>query len=249
MRMKEAVALKSFQRIKEDLEDESLTSGYLDTIQKDEINLVKDIFGEESEHYKTINDAVKYSMGIQIEILLEETNSIIKDIEDQITVEAVDKTLITKSLANESTSNGKDKVFIVHGRDESTKEKTAQFLIGLGLEPIILHEQPNKGRTIIEKFEDHSSDVKYAVILLTSDDVGGLKSTSVKLSPRARQNVVFEMGHFFGRLGRGKVCALTYNEVERPSDIDGIVYISLDQNGGWKRLLARELRAAGLKIK
>lgn len=141
----------------------------------------------------------------------------------------------------------KDRVFIVHGRDDSTKMTIAQFLKDLGLEPIILHEQPNKGRTLIEKFEDHSN-VVYAVVLLTPDDLGGLVSEPNNQSPRARQNVIFEMGHFFGRLGRGRVCALLSSEVERPSDIDGILYIPMDQTGEWKGSLLRELKEAGLKV-
>jgi len=139
-----------------------------------------------------------------------------------------------------------DSVFIVHGRDDSTKMVVAQFLKKLGLEPIILHEQANKGRTIIEKFEDHSSNVKYAVVLLTPDDLGGLRSEPTKQSPRARQNVVFEMGHFFGKLGRRRVFALLSPEVERPSDIEGILYIPLDKKDEWKEILLREINAAKL---
>jgi len=145
--------------------------------------------------------------------------------------------------------NERDSVFIVHGREDSTKAIIAQFLKDLGLEPIILHEQANKGRTIIEKFEDHSSNVKYAVILLTPDDIGGLKSEPTRLSPRARQNVVFEMGHFFGSLGRRNVCALLSPGVEPPSDIESILYIPLDQNDKWKDSLFRELKEAKLKLR
>lgn len=125
----------------------------------------------------------------------------------------------------------------------------ANFLRELGIHPVILHEQPNKSRTIIEKFEAHSSNVKYAVVLLTPDDLGGLISNPNDQSPRARQNVVFEMGYFFGSLGRGKVCALLSPEVEHPSDIDGIMYIPLDQRDEWKGSLFRELKEAQLKLK
>lgn len=140
-----------------------------------------------------------------------------------------------------------NKIFIVHGRNEATKETTARFLEKLELEPIILHEQANKGRTIIEKFEDHSS-VGYAVALLTADDVGALALPKPKLSPRARQNVVFEWGYFIGKLGRRWVCALYEEGIERPSDLDGVVYILLDGAGAWKLLLAKELRAAGFDV-
>jgi predicted nucleotide-binding protein len=179
-------------------------------------------------------------------------NSIIIELDEETTgkqviqVPQIDRNFSYQ--ANNLSSKSKNKVFVVHGRDDSTKEIIARFLRDVGLEPIILHEQPNKGRTIIEKFEDHSSDVAYAVVLLTPDDVGGLTSESNKLSPRARQNVVFEMGHFFGRLGRKNVCALLYPGVERPSDIDGIVYIPLDRKDEWKGLLIKELKAAKLNI-
>lgn len=100
------------------------------------------------------------------------------------------------------------RVFLVHGRDEATKEAAARFLEKLQLEPVILHEQPNNGRTIIEKFTDYSN-VGFAVILLTGDDRGGLKDEPFeKQKPRARQNVLFELGFFVGKLTRTRVCAL-----------------------------------------
>ncbi|HET6332086.1 MAG TPA: nucleotide-binding protein, partial [Polyangiales bacterium] len=102
---------------------------------------------------------------------------------------------------------GTRRVFVVHGRDESAKEAVARFLAKLDLEPIILHEQPNQGRTVIEKFEG-SADVDFAVVLLTPDDTGELADGSGEPKPRARQNVIFELGYFVGRLGRSRVCAL-----------------------------------------
>lgn len=149
-------------------------------------------------------------------------------------------------IARPTVAEGKS-VFLVHGRDEATKDSVALFFVRGGLGPIILHEKPNKGRTIIEKFEDYS-DVAYAVVLLTADDVGGICSNNQKLQPRARQNVVFEFGFFMGKLGRNKVCALCQEGVEKPSDIDGLVYIPLDKNGAWKMQLAKELKSAGLDI-
>jgi len=180
----------------------------------------------------------------------EELGHIEIDVRKKTKMQDTTNTQVASNMAHVSAANlkEKDKVFVVHGRDDSTKTIIAQFLKELGLEPIILHEQPNKGRTIIEKFEDHSSNVKYAVVLLTPDDLGGLRSEPNKLSPRARQNVVFEMGHFFGSLGRGSVCALLSPGVERPSDIDGILYIPLDQKDEWKGSLFRELKATGLKV-
>lgn len=129
------------------------------------------------------------------------------------------------------------KVFIVHGHDESLRNEVALFLNRLTLTPIILHEQTGKGRTIIEKFEAHAL-VPYAVVLLTPDDVGGKDANDLK--PRARQNVVLELGYFYGKLKREFVCCLNKG-VEIPSDSMGIEYIPYDNSGAWKIKLAREL--------
>ncbi len=139
------------------------------------------------------------------------------------------------------------KVFVVHGRDNASKQSCARFLEKIGLEAVILHEQTSKGMTIIEKLEHHS-DVAFAIVLLTSDDVGALAGEEDRLNPRARQNVIFELGYMTAKLGRSRVCALVQDGVERPSDYDGIVYISMDWNEGWKFQVAKELRASGLEV-
>lgn len=140
-----------------------------------------------------------------------------------------------------------NRVFVVHGRDLGVKDTVARFLESLELNPVVLQEQANEGRTIIEKFEDFS-DVGYAVVLCTPDDVGALASEQENLRPRPRQNVVLEWGFFFGRLGRNRVCALLKEDVEIPSDYAGVVYIKLDELGAWQMELAREMRRAGLPV-
>lgn len=138
-------------------------------------------------------------------------------------------------------------IFIVHGHDEAAKEGVARFLEKLGLRPIILHEQANAGLTIIEKFERYSN-VAFAVVLLTPDDKGAAKDSTHDLKPRARQNVILELGYFVGKLGRSAVCALHKGGVELPSDIQGVVYVDMDNAGAWKIALAREIKEAGLPI-
>jgi len=152
----------------------------------------------------------------------------------------------TGPAKDRSSSWDDKKVFVVHGRDEVAKEKVARFIQKAGLNPIILHEQSNQGRTIIEKFERHTSDVGFAVVLLTPDDVGRSKRAT-KWKPRARQNVIAELFYFMGKIGRDRVCALKKGNVEEPSDIAGVTYI--DFNGGeWKGELLRELGAAGYTV-
>ena len=112
-----------------------------------------------------------------------------------------------------------------------------------GLESIILREQPSTSKTIIEKFESYAKDVNFAVILLTADDkIEGEESF------RARQNVVFEMGYFMGALGRNNVLCLLQENVEKPGDIDGVVYTLIDKAGSWKLSLVKELQACGYAV-
>ncbi len=140
-----------------------------------------------------------------------------------------------------------DQVFIIHGRDNEVKETVARFIEKLGLKPVILHEQPSQGRTLMEKFEQHA-EVGYAIALLTSDDVGALRGDEQNSKPRARQNVIFELGYFMGRFGRARVCALTKGDLELPSDYANTVYVPFNSSGGWKFDLVKDLRAAGFEI-
>jgi predicted nucleotide-binding protein len=106
---------------------------------------------------------------------------------------------------------------------------------------------PNIGRTLIEKFEDYSN-VGFVVVLLTPDDLGTSKDKREELKPRARQNVIFELGFFVGKLGRERVCVLYKENVEIPSDYEGMLYVKMDKSDGWKAKLAREMKEVGIKI-
>lgn len=151
------------------------------------------------------------------------------------------------SAAQENERTSTNEVFVIHGRDEGTKAMVARFLEQLNLKPVILDEQSNQGLTIIEKFELHAQ-VGFAVALLTPDDAGSLQGDRSNLNPRARQNVIFELGFFIGKLGRKGVCALTKGNVEIPSDYAGVVYIPLDDFEGWKMKLIKELKKAGFDV-
>lgn len=144
------------------------------------------------------------------------------------------------------------KVFIVHGRDEIARLEVEKLLKKLELEPVVLFEQPNKGRSLIEKFEQESEPVGFAVVLLTPDDLGCIKPDNNADKPvlveRARQNVVFELGFFFGTLKRKNVVALVKGQMEHPSDIHGVVYLPMDQSGAWRVSLAKEIKEAGVSV-
>lgn len=150
-------------------------------------------------------------------------------------------------MPNLNSIRPKNKVFIVHGHDQAAQSKIARFIERVGFQAIILHEQASSGRTVIEKIE-HYSDVDYAVVLYTPDDVGNVKHKAKSLNIRARQNVVFEHGFLIGKLGRGSVAAIVESDIELPNDISGVVYIKLDEASAWQLQLAKEMREAGYQI-
>ena len=153
---------------------------------------------------------------------------------------------VTQASTAQSQKHGDIRtVFVVHGHDEAVREAVARFVSKLDLHPVVLHEQASQGRTVVEKLEAHG-DVGFAIILLTPDDVGGRDPSSLR--PRARQNVVLELGYFLGRLQRRRVCAVHKGDLEMPSDYMGVIYIPFDTAGGWRLKLAKELKAAGLPV-
>jgi predicted nucleotide-binding protein len=137
------------------------------------------------------------------------------------------------------------KAFVVHGHDNEMKETVARFLEKIEIEPIILHEQANLGQTIIEKIASNA-DVPFTIVLLSPDDVGAAVNDRDNLQPRARQNVVLELGYFLGK-SRSRVCALVRSRIELPSDIHGIVYVPFEGDT-WKIQIVRELKALGIDV-
>ncbi len=111
-----------------------------------------------------------------------------------------------------------------------------------------LEERPDAGRTIIEKFEQESEHVGFALILLTPDDLAIDPATPDRTAERARQNVIFELGYFVGRLGRGRVCLLRKGNIEMPSDLQGVIYKPIDEHNGWYVAVAKDLKQAGFPI-
>jgi predicted nucleotide-binding protein len=160
--------------------------------------------------------------------------------------EKVSKGELSEGISKEDISVDKTKVFIVHGHDELAKTEVARFIEKLGFEPIILHEQANSGKTIIEKIEAYLN-VGFGIVLYTPCDVGSQKDSS-ELKPRARQNVLFEHGFLIGKIGRNNVCALVKDNVEIPNDISGVVYITLDSHKAWHVAIAKELRNSGYQV-
>lgn len=132
----------------------------------------------------------------------------------------------------------KKKVFIVHGHKEQIKKEISRYVKSLGFTPIVLKEQINGGLSLLDKFEKVAEEVSFAIVLYTCCDKGG-KAGSKRYNPRARQNVVFEHGFFEAKLGSARVFIICENGVELPSDINGKMYIPV--NDEWKKELKKEL--------
>ncbi len=215
--------------------------------------LLKQSFSKENNEYKKSYDEVNYSrvfiLGGNVDKIKEfreyvqnKINNLKKLISklDLLKTDVIDHELkIDNNKSNEISKN----VFIVHGHNNELKIEVARVIEKLGLNPIILHEKANEGKTIIEKFEKHSN-VGFAIILLTDDDLGKVKSDDI-LQKRARQNVILELGYFIGKLGRKKVCPLYIKGVEIPSDFNGVLYVEADKGETWKMKLVKELKVAG----
>lgn len=190
---------------------------------------------------------------------MEQAKGIILSAIDALT-EKLEESEIDTVQENKGTMLGAfdpKKVFIVHGHNEEMKQTVARVVTKLGLNPIILHEQANEGRTIIDKFETNAENIQFAIILLSGDDLAtsirnleGAKDEEIKskLEKRARQNVVFEMGYFAGKLGRNRLFYLLQDGVAKPGDLDGLVYTPYDTVGAWKFSLVKELKACGYNV-
>lgn len=152
-----------------------------------------------------------------------------------------------RSLYNNDTTtkrliaSASQQVFIVHGHDNGLIEEVKQTIAELDLSPVVLREEPDQGRTIIEKLESYLGNCKCAVVLYTPCDEGKAVG-EVDLKPRARQNVVYEHGLFQGYLGRMRVILLKKGATQPPGDYDGVIYTSVD-NSDWKEKLKAEISA------
>ena len=207
------------------------------------IQSLVDFKNEQKDYENRISDVYVVFTYASLHIMNDE--KLVRDITAEILKEVKTELKNSKSTRKKSVINNK-RVFIVHGHDDKIKWDVSNFLRKLNLEPVILHEQANRGKTIIEKIESET-DVGYGIVLYTPCDKGGTKDTDFEnMKFRARQNVIFEHGFLIARLGRDRVCALLDGDVEQPSDIDGVLYVKYQ--GDWKLTVANELRSAGYDI-
>lgn len=232
MEIKKAISSSRSKAVRESLKEEALIWRnqcilYIDTLKISKG--IKSRFIYEAMHFVYRSDYDLYRMDEMLNML---KALVPQEIEPNM---AEIKQNIPKS----------NKVFIVHGHNKELRNEVKTVLYELGLKPVVLNEQPNGGKTIIEKFEEKSKDVNYAIILMTADDEGKAKKEK-EYNLRARQNVILEMGYFMSRLKRSNVFLLLEDDVEMPSDINGVVYASVNEN--WKLMLVKELRNCGYRV-
>lgn len=211
--------------------------------------LLRDCFGEDSLEYSNFVD-ISFAPSVIFR----------DDKEEQFIAECIKGLRISKSILEDYLCNFSagmslcnkvqennvfdySKIFIVHGHDRILLLEVVNLISKQGINPIILSEQTNKGKTIIEKIEQNST-VGAAICLFTPDD-SGKSNNDEQYNNRARQNVVFETGYFYGRLGRDRTIFLMTDNLEIPSDLQGVVYSTKDH---WKNRVLRELEQIGFTI-
>lgn len=214
------------------------------------------IYGESSKPYEKLTSAEFQLLVSGVEYSYEtwkvdqrETTVMFETLIEEMDLEAAQQEQSQELHGASLSKTTSNRVFVVHGRDDEMKHAVARTVERLGLEAVILNEQPNQGQTIIEKIERYS-DVGFAVVLLSPDDTGYSNADgSEAASPRARQNVILELGYFAGKLGRENVVALHRGNVELPSDYDGVLYTRYgSDSGAWRGELVTELRESGYAV-
>ncbi len=259
----------AFDEVKLDLSKERLFSQFIELYDKGNPIIIngKTILPQDIERI-TITETDKNSSQIFPEVRFErEQSNVISFISDEwhvadkgkdITDELIKGAPGYKKIKKESESKKiekSNKIFIVHGHDQALKNDLEIFLKNIGLRPIVLHRQSDLGLTIIEKLEKNTN-VGYAFVLLTPDDIGypveqyQKAEKERKIEYRARQNVIFELGYLLGKLGRNRVCCIYKQKTTIPTNISGLLYkkvaTSIEEIG---YALIKELKAAGYEPK
>lgn len=252
--MNKSELLKS---VEEDASQLLYKDGNLNKVRKRAEMIAKKVFGNNSDYIESLK-AIRFRpamawSGMDKSYYKESFENGKKELINLINVMEEDISLSNlgmEVIEGEENKVVNNKIFVVHGHNEEMKQAAARFIEKIDLNPIILHEQPNKGRTIIEKFTDYSN-VSFALVLLSADDVAFKKSDdSSNAQFRARQNVILELGFFLGKLGREKVLVLfePVKKLEIPSDYQGVIFVPYDTEGKWTLSFAKELKQLGFQI-
>lgn len=216
---------------------------------------LKDSFGLDSEQYQTalriLNDIPTQSDISNFEIVraqLRRLQNFLINFRDRQYAEA--RRLARAQSITPATPHPEpagQSIFLAHGHDHASRDKVELVLNDLRQDVVLLHKETEPGLvTIIEMFERKAEKAGYAIILLTPDDVGATVNTPSAVQARARQNVIFELGYFVGKLGRDRVAILRHPSVEFLSELHGVLTIPFEDK--WDVLLAHKLKAAKLQV-
>lgn len=227
----------------------------LDALRRRTEMIIRNLFGQTSKYLDDLKHISFHPMIIPSSETadMRSWKSGREEMENLFSTMEEELTLFQHPIIQDNVSNPKqvdNRIFIVHGHDEEMKQYVARIITRLGLDPIVLHEKPNQGRTIIEKFTDYS-EVSFAVVLLSPDDIARRRNDAPDVvKSRARQNVVLELGYFLGKLGRNRVVVLYREEsnFEMPSDYSGVLFVPFDSAGRWQFDLVKELKASGFNV-
>lgn len=171
----------------------------------------------------------------------------------KVTVQGKEIQEIEKIISNQNNNTMalNKKVFVVYGHDLNARTQLEAMLRRWDLEPIIIDQQLSSGNTIIEKLEAYTKEVGFGIVLATPDDICYPKGKETEKKFRVRQNVVLELGMLLSLVGRSRVAILLSQSenMERPSDIDGLIYIPFKENVEEAKLsLAKEMNNNGYTI-
>ncbi len=224
------------------------------SISKAEIFAKHNMTSESCQYFKEKMKAIEF-YSYNSYLLEERSNKDIWENGKRELIGYIDNMKLDYGLSNSNSStkspknnlNFKD-IFIVHGHDREMLLDAEKLINNLDLNPKILQDEADKGRTVIEKFEDHS-DVDFAIILLSPEDkfYTDLEDPT-KIVTRSRQNVILELGYFFSKLGRDHIIVLHREDksFEFPSDIFGLIYQPYSR--GWENDVVDELQSFGFDI-
>lgn len=159
---------------------------------------------------------------------------------------------VRKAIEHEIIDEPNKKVFVVYGHDKTARNQLQRLLEELNLEPIFLDNQPIGGRTVIEQLMEYIPCANFGIVLMTPDDIGCPKNEQDQPQPRARQNVVLELGMLLMKFGRSRTAILLKEAdppIEKPSDINGILYLPYkDDVFEIKQKLIREMNSKGYEM-
>jgi len=174
-----------------------------------------------------IIEKIKFETKYKNEKLLEENIQLMNEINSKLIINAPNRK--------------NKKVFVVHGHNYHMRNEVESLLKNNGLIPVVLTQQIDRGKTIIEKFENFANECSAAIVIMSADDK--MKNKTIA----ARPNVILEMGYFMGKIGRENIIVLKQKEVSHyPSDIQGIVYKEYTKGPGeWRNQIILELKSMG----